>query len=738
MSRVLTLDRRAFLKITAAAGGAFALGLYKLPFAAAQGPAHVEPLAFLTIAPDGIVTILNKNPEIGQGVRTMLPMLIAEELDVDWKDVRVDQAALNEKALGPQFAGGSMSTPFNWDPLRRVGAAYRQMLIAAAAQVWNVPASECSTKAGRVLHAASSRSAGYGELAAKAATLPPPSLDSVKLKDASDYKIIGKSQKGVDSRAIVTGKPIYGIDITVPGMLHAVIERCPVFGGKVLSANTDAVAKLSGVRNVILIPGTLSATSPVPSDPGLEPGVAILADTWWQAQSARKALKIEWDFGPGASQSTENFDKRAAELLKSPPEQTVRTYGDVDSALKSAAKVVEATYAYPFLSHMTLEPQGTTAAFKDGKLELWTTSQAPGDGRQLAAKALGIPESDVTIHMIRAGGGFGRRLMNDYLVEAAWLAKQAGQPVKLLWSREDDVTHDAYRPGGLMGFKAGLDAQGKLVAWHQHLATYGEGKQAATGAGIDGDEFPAGRIPHYRIGTSAQPLLLRTGWLRAPGGNAYCYVEQSFLDELATAAGRDPLDFQLEILANTPVSGFETKPNDPGKLNPDRLRGVLELVAEKANWKARKRTPGRGMGIAAYFCHLGYFAEVAEVSVDAENKVRVHHVWAAGDVGSQIINPAAAENMGYGGVVEGLSHMEQEITLVNGRVEQSNYHNHPIFRMRQVPKIEIFWRKTDFAPTGLGEPTLPPIIPAVANAIFAATGKRIRTLPLKRSGFSFA
>jgi isoquinoline 1-oxidoreductase subunit beta len=737
------LNRRTFLKMTTLAGGAVALGLYEKPWAVAQGPGKpptFAPIAFVRIAPDGIVTILAKNPEIGQGIRTMLPMLIAEELDAEWKNVRVEQADLNEPVLGPQFAGGSMSTPMNWEPLRRVGAAYRQMLIAAAASKWGVPAAECTTDCGKVLHAASSRSAGYGELAAQAAALTPPELASVKLKDPGAYRIIGKSQRGVDNRAIVTGKPIFGVDVSVPGMLHAVIEKCPVFGGKVKTANTDEVCKLPGVRKVLIIPGTLASGPVLPWEAGMEPGVAVVADTWWQAQSARKSLKVEWDYGRGAGQSTDEFAKQAAGLLKAPPANIVRSYGDPGAALKSAAKVVEATYAYPFLAHGTLEPQGTTASFTGGKLELWTTSQTPGEGRALAAGAVGIDPGAVTVHLIRTGGGFGRKLMNDYVVEAAWLSKEAGKPVKLLWSREDDMTHDAYRPGGTIGLKAGLDAQGKVVAWSQHLITYGEGKNTVQCGDIGAEEFPSGYIPNYSLGFTAMPLWLRTGALRAPGVNAYAFVTQSFLDELAVAAGRDPLEFHLDLLSASPVPmpGKDPKKFDPEVLIPERLKSLLQLVAEKSGWANRKKTPGRGMGIAAYFCHMGYFAEVADVSVDNGNRITVNHVWAAGDVGSQIINPGAAENMGYGGIIEGMSHMAQEITLSNGRVEQTNYHNHPMLRMRQTPPIEIFWRKTDYPPTGLGEPTLPPLLPAVANAVFAATGKRIRTLPLKRSGFSWA
>jgi isoquinoline 1-oxidoreductase beta subunit len=371
---------------------------------------------------------------------------------------------------------------------------------------------------------------------------------------------------------------------------------------------------------------------------------------------------------------------------------------------------------------------------------MWVPTQNPGSGSALVAKSLGIPEKDITVHLTRVGGGFGRRLMNDYMVEAAWLAQHVQAPVKLLWSREDDTTHDAYRAGGFVGLKAGLDAQGKLVAWRHHLVTYGDGGKLAPGANISSDEFPSGLAPHYALYTSAIPLMLRTGYLRAPGNNAYAFVGQSFLDELAAAAGRDPLEFQLEILSNkmVPVPGEENKPKGPRDLNPERMKGVLQLVAEKSNWASRKKEPGRAMGIAGYFCHLGYFAEVADVTVDKDNKIKVNHVWAAGDVGSEIINPQAAESMGYGGVVEGMSHMQQEITLADGKVQQTNFHQHPLMRMKQVPPIEVYWIKSNFSPTGLGEPTLPPILPAVGNAVFAATGKRIRTLPLGKSGFSWA
>jgi isoquinoline 1-oxidoreductase beta subunit len=725
----VSLNRRTFLQMSALLSGGLALNLYDLPVAVAQSgrsaPPDISPRAFVHISSDGAITIMAKNPEIGQGVKTMLPMIIADELDVAWSTVHVQQAELDESLYGAQFAGGSMATPLNWDPLRRVGAACRQVLVTAAAKRWNVPESECTTSLNKVLHGTSGRSLSYGELAADAAKLTPPPLASVKLKDPKDYHIIGKSQTGVDNLSITTGKPLYGIDFTTPGMLQAVIQKCPVFGGKVKSFNQAEIEKLPGVRHVLVLAGSLSSNPVVSSDPGMEPGIAIVADTWWQSQSARSKLKVDWDFGPGVTQSSDAIAKRAAELFQAPPANTIHATGNVDAALNNSAKTVEATYTYPFIAHATLEPMDTTASWKDGKIEIWTTSQAPGNGRKMVANELNISPDDITIHLTRTGGGFGRRLANEYMVEAAYLTKQVGAPVKILWSREDDFTHDDYRPGGFHSFKAGLDASGKLTAWRQHFITFGVDAHYASGAGMGGNEFPSGRIADYGLYSTAMPLYLRTGPLRAPGSNSLAFVGQSFLDEVAHAAGRDPVEFQLELLRST-----------DGK--PNRLHDVLAKVAERSNWAHRTTTPGRAMGIACYASHLGYFAEVADVSVDAKNQIKVHHVWVVGDIGRQVINPNAADNMVYGSIVDGLSQMAQEITLAEGRVQQTNYPDHPVLHMRQTPVIDSYFLITDNPPTGLGEPALPPILPAVANAVFAATGKRIRTLPLARSGFSFA
>jgi isoquinoline 1-oxidoreductase beta subunit len=484
----MQLDRRSFLKITSIAGGGFALGLYApilAPKAEAQmgGPRpDLSPWAFIKIAPTGVITIMAKSPEIGQGMKTTLPMLIAEEMDADWNSVRVEQADVNDMIYGSQSAGGSMSTPNNWEPLRRVGAACRQMLVTAAAARWGVDAQTCTTAPCSVLHSASGQTCGYGDLAADVAKMTPPPLASLKLKDPKDYRIIGTSRPGVDNHAIVTGKPIFGIDASVPGMLYASIQKAPVFNGKVKSANLDDIKKLPGVRHAFIIDGNIPTSTTYGSD-GLEPGIAIVADSWWQAQTARKSLKVEWDLGPGAEISSEDIAKKFADLLTKPPANIIRAYGDVDAAITSAHKVVEATYTYPIIAHMTLEPQGSTAAFKDGKLEVWSQSQSPSGGKGAISRLTGVPQDAITIHIMRTGGAFGRRLANDYMVEAAYIAKQVnGAPVKLLWAREDDISHDPYRAGGSHGLRAALDANGKVTAWRQHAVTYGDGARATSSA----------------------------------------------------------------------------------------------------------------------------------------------------------------------------------------------------------------------------------------------------------------
>jgi isoquinoline 1-oxidoreductase beta subunit len=727
-------SRRAFLRAGVAVGGGLLLefsvaaalpdALRAAPASASQSEAALIN-AYVRISSDGLVTIMSKNPEIGQGIKTMLPMLIAEELDVEWRNVRIEQALSDPGRYGRQIAGGSRATPLNWEPLRRVGAAGRQMLMGAAAQTWVVPVAECTTTSGNVIHTPTQRTLSYGLLAAKAAALPAPDLNLVPLKDPRDFKIIGTSRAGVDSALVVQGKPLFGIDVRIPGMLHAVFVKSPVFGGTVVSANVDAIKSLPGIRDAFVIRGGQVFD-------GLVGGVAIVATNWWAANKARDKLEVKWDDGPAAGQSTAGYAKRAAELSKQAPAVNLISDGNVEQALAGSAKVLEAAYSYPFIAHATLEPQNCTASYRDGRIEIWAPTQNPDPGRKIVAKTLGLNEADITIHMTRCGGGFGRRLMNDYMVEAAWISKQVGAPVKLLWNRADDIQHDFYRPAGFHFFKAGLDADGKVKAFRDHFVSFGEGDKFANSAALSAEEFPAKFVPNLEFGASLMPLAVPTGPLRAPRSNALGFVFQSFIDEMSHAAGKDPLQFRIELLGERRILGKPPGPQgqDPG-FDSGRMIDVLALVGEKSAWGKRALPKGTGQGVAFYYSHLGYFAEVVQATVAAGGRVTVDKVWVAGDVGSQIINPTGAENQVQGAALDGIGEaLGQAITLANGRVEQSNFDDFLLLRINQAPPVEVHFLKTAHPPTGLGEPALPPVVPALCNAIFAATGVRIRNLPI--------
>jgi isoquinoline 1-oxidoreductase subunit beta len=770
------IDRRSFLfRVTSLAGGGVAFGLIaKDAFAQApqgrgpapaggrggaggggfggpQAPPKVEN--YIKIAADGTVTIMAKNPEVGQGIRTMLPMLIADELDVDWKDVKIEQTDVDASKYSGQMAAGSTATPQNWTPMRQVGAMARMMLVSAAAQQWSVPESEVTTASGKVYHQVSNRSLSYAQLIGKLANMTPPAATDIKFKDPKDYKIIGKPIPNSDLKAIITGKALFTIDVELPGMKYAVYQKGPVFGSKVKTWNQDEIKKLPGVVDAFVVVKDQPDT-PYINGGDLQEGIAIVGEHWWAAQSARKKLAVTWDEGPRASHSSAGYAAKAVEINQGLPQSTTRSDGDVLGALGGAAHVVEAAYSYPFISHAPLEPQNCTAVVKDGACEIWSSSQIPASAAGLITQSAGIPAANITMHMIRGGGGFGRRLTNDYAVEAAMIAKMAGVPVKLVWTREDDIANDYYRPGGFHFLKGGVDADGNVTVWHDHFITYGDPAsnplRATSAATITGTEFPQPFIPNYALYTSAQPIAFRTGSLRAPTSNALAFVVQSFIDELAHAAGKDPVQFRLDLMAQTkpvpppPAGAPAGRGGGAGgnAFSASRMSGVTKLVAEMSDWNKRKKSlpKGTALGVAFHFSHSGYFAEVAEVQVDANKKVKVNKVWVAADVGRQIINTSMAMNMCQGAIVDGMSAMmTQEITLDKGRVQQSNFNNYPLIRLTQAPpEIDVQFITSDNNPTGLGEPSMPPILPAVANAIFSATGDRVRSLPLKNSGYSWA
>ncbi len=671
------VNRRDFLRVTAIAGGGILLASYAEPLeaierigAAGSMPPIADPMlsAFVRITPDGIVTITAKNPEIGQGIKTMLPMLIAEELDVDWANVRVEQGNFDPTKFQAQVAGGSTATPTNWLPQRRVGAAARAMLVSAAASQWNVPAAELTTEKGVVHHRSSKRSATYGSLASAAASVAAPDLATIPLKDPKNFTIIGTRKKTVDLRDIVTGKPMFGIDVTLPNMHYAAFVKSPVFAAKVKSANIEAIKAMPGVTHAFVVEGTANLQ-------GLMPGVAIIGKNWWMVQQARKKLVVEWAEHPTSQQSSAAFAAKAKEFFAAAPHRTIRNDGDFEATVKAAAKVVTAEYSYPFIAHAPLEPQNCTAHVTADKCELWSTTQTPQGGRGLVATTLGLKEDQVTINMVRAGGGFGRRLYNDPLVEAAWIAREAKVPVKLLWTREDDMQHDMFRPGGFHQFTGGLDATGRLVAFRNHCVTFGEGERFAPSADIGPTEYPARFVPNLKMDVSVMPLGVPTGALRAPRSNALSFAFQGFIDECAVAAGKDPLQFRIdtlkaEIAPSTPL----TPQQQAGQMDAQRVIGILE-----------------------------------------------------------IINPNHAEQQVQGAAMDGMSQaFGQEITFTGGKADQSNFNNYPLLRIRQAPPIEVHFVKTAFSPTGIGEPALPPVVPAMINAIYAATGKRVRQIPLSK------
>lgn len=746
------LDRRSFLKITGVAGGGLVLGVLA-PGAASRAQDAAAPFdlnAYIQIRPDGMIRIYAPQPEVGQGVKTSLPLIVAEELDAAWDTVVIEQARTAPE-FGRQFAGGSFTTPTRFTPLRQTGAAARAMLVEAAAQTWGVPAAGLTTSDNVVTNPATGERLSYGALAELAATLPEPDPATLRLKDRSAWKLLGRRVTGVDNQKIVTGEPLFGIDVVVPNMKYATYVRAPRLGSKVVSANLDELKALPGVSDAVIVEGH------APNSRLLTPGVAVIADSTWAAFEAAKQVKVEWDESEASTDDWATYQAQARELGPQAGATTIAEAGDFEGTFTAAPTKVEGFYEYPFLYHSPLEPMNCTAHYKaDGTVELWAPTQMATGALTDVMTALGLTppgtppqeaaqqaQSRVTLHQTRMGGGFGRRLFNDFVCEAAAISRAAGAiPIKLTYTREEDTTHGLYRPGGFHYLKGATDAEGKLAAWQDHFITFahptGELLQFAN---MNATEFPMLTLGNARITQTTLTALTRGAAMRAPQSNGIAFVTQSFFHELSAAAGRDHLEFLLELLGEPreirpPAGPNGPPPGPPGPaFHTGRMADTLKLAAERAGW-GREMPAGSALGCAFYYCHSGHVAAVAEVSVDESKRVRVPKIWIAADVGP-IVNMSAAESQCQGSAIDGYGMAASlAITMEHGVIQQRNFHQYPLIRMAAAPEVDVAFIQSDYAPTGLGEPALPPTIPAVCNAIFTATGERIRTLPFSRHGFT--
>ncbi len=732
----LSLDRRKFIKLSGLATGGLMLAFGTITPRNADASensgseAHLgsnnvfDPNGYLQIAPDGSIVIVAINPEIGQGIKTALPMVVAEELDVKWENVKVVQSEIDAEKYGRQFAGGSQSTPRHFDRHRTAGAAARAMLISAAASHWGVAPESCSTSEGVIVHRESNRSISYADICLAAAKLPVP--EKVPFKDKKDYKILGKWKPGVDNHSIVTGAPLFGYDQTLPGMRYAMYVKCPATGGVATKANIDALKAAPGIEDAFILPAK-------GEDHQLLSGVAIIGNSTWNVMKAANQLQVTWDRSGAGKDSWTELVSRAEKSFQS-GDKVIHSAGIFAEAKAKADKVLESTYQYNFIAHATMEPMNCTAHYHDGIMELWAPSQTPQAAGDEVAAVTSVAKENVKYHQLRIGGGFGRRLINDYLCEAAAIAEKVDYPIKLVWTREQDMAHDFFRVGGFSKFTGTLDAAGNITGWKDHFITFnpaGTPDKTVRGGGSNTSVFPIPMVANVELQETRYDLRIPCGWWRAPGSCTRAWVINSFMHELSTAGGKDFKKLLIDMMGKT--RWFEQ--GNWRALHTGRAKDVIELAAEKGNWGA-PLAKGRGRGMAYYFCHLGYFAEVVEVTVDASNKLTLDKVVVAGDVGP-IINRSGAEAQIEGSVIDGYSAMiGQSITFADGVVKQSNFHDYPILRMAHQPKIEIHMIESDFRPTGLGEPALPPLAPAVCNAIFEACGKRIRKLPLTAEGFN--
>ncbi|NJB70135.1 isoquinoline 1-oxidoreductase beta subunit [Saonia flava] len=717
MTKIKTqYNRRSFIKVSAAASGGMLIGFSwlngckpntSLDTGVAIPKEWFDINGYIKIGDTGMVTIFSPNPEIGQNVKTSMPMIVAEELDVPWENVVVEQAPLNTGFYQNQFAGGSLSIRLSWNALRMAGATGRRMLLEAAAKEWGVEVSSLTASEGVIKENSGERSVSYGEIASKAVGIEIP--EEVDLKDLKDFKLIGTSKKNVDGRKIVTGEPLYGLDFHREGMKLAMIQHPPAFGMTVKDFNKEEIKNMPGVTDAFIIDTTIDEPGWF-DEKGFNHLIAIVGDSTWELMQAKKAIKAEWETVSEPENSDIHIEKLEKALVSGEVEES-RKDGNADAAFKKAAKIIERTYSAPFIAHNTLEPMNFFANVTENSAELVGPTQTPESLEGSVSKLLNMPLENITVDMTRIGGGFGRRLYVHFGVEAAAISKKIGGPVKLIYTREDDMSQGTYRPTYRSTYKAGLDENNNLIAFSVKGAGLPEGP-------VFPNRFPAGTVENYSAEKIKAETNVTTGAWRAPRSNFTAGAEQSFLDEVAEAAGKDPIDFRLEL--------FNRAINDPigekHDYEAERYAGVLKLVKEKANWGETK--PGVHRGVAAYFCHASYVAEVMDIIMENGQPI-VDKVWCAVDCGI-VVNKDGAKNIIEGGVVDGIGHaMYSQLTFENGTAKESNFDKYQLIRHSQAPKkIEVFFVENEIDPTGLGEPGLPPAMAALANALYKATGQR--------------
>ena len=710
-------NRRSFIKVSAAAGGGMLIGFSWLNGCkpnskeiAAGLPVPKEWFdinGYIKIGDTGLVTIFSPNPEIGQNVRTSMPMIVAEELEVPWENVVVEQAPLNTGFYQNQFAGGSLSIRLSWNALRMAGATGKRMLMEAAAKEWGLQVDEVTASEGVIKENNGTRSVGYGEIAAKAVGIEIP--EEVTLKNVNDFKLIGTDVKNVDGKKIVTGQPLFGLDFQREGMKLAMIQHPPAFGMQLVDFNEDEIKNMPGISDAFIIDTTIAEPGMF-DEVGFKKLVAIVGDSTWQLMQAKKALKVNWKT-TSELENSELHIQRLEEALVSGEVEETRTDGDPEAAFKKAAKVIERTYSAPFIAHNTLEPMNFFANVTDTAAELIGPTQTPEALEGSVAKLLNLPLENITVNMTRIGGGFGRTLYVHFGLEAAAISKKIGGPVKLIYSREDDMTQGTYRPTYRSVYKAGLDENNTLIAFSVKGAGLTEGP-------VFVNRFPAGTVDNYLAQRIKVATNITTGAWRAPRSNFTAGAEQAFLDEVAELAGKDPIDFRLELFERA----IKNPVGEKNEYEAERYAGVLKLVKEKANWGEAKQ--GVHRGVAAYFCHSTYVAEIFDIVMKNDKPV-IAKVWCAADCGI-VVNKDGAKNMLEGGIIDGIGHgTYSQLTFENGAPKQMNFDTYQLIRNSQVPKeIEVFFVDNDIDPTGLGEPGLPPAIGALANALYKATGQR--------------